>query len=214
MRRTFQTPPPAATAANGRLPLLRLLTDPQALLLFVCSLMPYSIGMVGLLYYITPLYLKGLGTSQSDIGRVIMLFGLCMIFLAPRVSRLADRRKDKRFLVVGGGILAGASLLLFHFYGAFWIVPAAVFLFGVSVAISGASRNVVMLALPVSKELGASQVMGVYRSIDKLGQTLGAMVPATLMTFLEMREAMLVMGGIYLLLTVLLAVGLRHHSAT
>ncbi len=214
MRPTFQTPPPAATAANGRLPLLRLLTDPQALLLFVCSLMPYSIGMVGLLYYITPLYLKGLGTSQSDIGRVIMLFGLCMIFLAPRVSRLADRRKDKRFLVVGGGILAGASLLLFHFYGAFWIVPGAVFLFGVSVAISGASRNVVMLALPVSKELGASQVMGVYRSIDKLGQTLGAMVPAMLMTFLEMREAMLVMGGIYLLLTVLLAVGLRHHSAT
>jgi predicted MFS family arabinose efflux permease len=212
MRSAFQTPSPAPRTASGRLPLLRLLADPQALLLFACSLLPYSIGMVGLLYYITPIYLKGLATSQSDIGRVIMLFGLCMIFLAPRVSRLADRRQDKRFLVVGGGVLAGVSLLLFHFFGSFWIVPGAVFLFGVSVAISGASRNVVMLALPVAKELGASQVMGVYRSIDKLGQSLGAMVPAALMTFIDMRGAVMVMGGIYLLLTLLLAAGLRHYG--
>ena len=211
MRPAFHLPSASPATKAGRLQILRLLTDPQALLLFACSLLPYSIGMVGLLYYVTPLYVKGLGTSQSNIGRVIMVFGLCMIFLAPRVSLLADRLRDKRFLVIGGGILAGCSLLLFHFYGSFWIVPGAVFLFGLSVGISGASRNVIMLNIPVSKELGASQVMGVYRSIDKLGQALGAMVPATLMTFLDMRGAMLVMGGIYLLLTLFLTIGLKHH---
>lgn len=100
--------------------------------------------------------LKGLGTSQSDIGRVIMLFGLCMIFLAPRVSRLADRLTDKRQLVTGGGILAAARILLFNLSGQVWIVPLAVILFGISVCISGASRNVLMLDMPISKELGAS----------------------------------------------------------
>jgi predicted MFS family arabinose efflux permease len=211
IRSAFHVTEPMSVATVGRFQPLRLLSEPQALLLFICSLLPYSIGMVGLLYYITPLYLQGLGTSQSDIGRVIMVFGLCMIFLAPRISSLADRLEDKRILVIGGGILAACSLLLFYLSGSFWIVPGAVFLFGLSVSISGAARNVIMLAMPVSKELGASQVMGVYRSIDKLGQTLGAVVPATLMTFLDIRAAMLVMGGSYLLLTFFLAIGLRHH---
>ena len=212
MRSTFVAPAvrPAA-AGKGGTRLLRLLGDGQVLLLFFCSLVPYSIGMVGLLYYVTPLYLKGLGTSQSDIGRVIMLFGLCMIFLAPRVGRLADRLADKRHLVTGGGALAAASLLIFFLSGEVFVVPLAVLLFGISVSISGASRNVIMLNIPVSRELGASQVMGVYRSVDKLGQTLGAMVPATLMTWLDIRETMLAMGGAYLLLTLLLALRLRLH---
>ena len=213
MRGTFRepdTPPAAAGKQWSRL--LRLLSEPQVLLLFSCSLLPYSVGMVGLLYYVTPLYLKALGTSQSDIGRVIMLFGLCMIFLAPRISHFADRLEDKRGLVIGGGVLAGSSLLLFYLSGSFWIVPVAVIIFGVSVSISGASRNVIMLNMPISRELGASQVMGVYRSVDKLGQTLGAMVPAALMTWFDIRLAMLIMGVGYYLLTLLLALRLRFHT--
>jgi predicted MFS family arabinose efflux permease len=179
------------------------------MLIFLCSLMPYSLVMVGLLYYTTPLYLKEMGTSQSNIGRVIMIFGLCMIFLAPRVSRLADRLRDKRLLVVAGGLCGGCSLLLFYFPASFWVVCGAVLLFGISVAISGASRNVIMLAMPITKLLGSSQVMGVYRSVDKIGQSLGAMVPPALMVALDMRGAMLAMGSVYLLLTLILVVMIR-----
>ena len=210
MRRAFIVPE-TSSEVQGRLRILRLFADPQALLVFLCSLMPYSVVMVGLLYYITPLYLKALGTSQSNIGRVIMVFGLCMIFLAPRISRFADRLRDKRFLVVAGGLCGGCSLLLFYFPQSFWIVPGAVLLFGVSVAISGASRNVLMLAMPITKQLGSSQVMGVYRSVDKIGQSLGAVVPPALMIALDMRGAMLVMGSAYLLLTLLLVVLIRPH---
>jgi predicted MFS family arabinose efflux permease len=210
MRRAFLVPD-QGTGGAGSLHLLRLLTDPQAMLVFLCSLMPYSVVMVGLLYYTIPLYLKEMGTSQSNIGRVIMIFGLCMIFLAPRVSRLADRLHDKRLLVVAGGLCGGCSLLLFYFPASFWVVCAAVLLFGVSVAISGASRNVIMLAMPITKQLGSSQVMGVYRSVDKIGQSLGAMVPPALMVTLDMRGAMLAMGSAYLLLTLILVLTIRPH---
>lgn len=62
MRRTFVTPEvqPAAPGNPGNpgnpgTRLLRLFGASQVLLLFACSLVPYSIGMVGLLYYVTPL---------------------------------------------------------------------------------------------------------------------------------------------------------------
>jgi predicted MFS family arabinose efflux permease len=189
--------------------ILELLTDPQALLMFLCSLMPYSVIAVGLLYYVVPVYLHSQGAVQSDIGRVIMLFGLCMIFIAPRVSRLADRMEDKRVFVYTGGFLASGSLLVFALSGSLTAVVFSVALFGLSVSISAASRNVIILGLPVSERLGSSRVMGVYRSVDKLGQTLGGIVPASLLACMELRSAMVVLGTLYMGLTFLLLFRLR-----
>lgn len=213
LRSTFAVPKTIPDRTGSIHSFLRLLRDPQALLIFICSLVPYSIVMVGLLYYITPLFLSGAGVSQSDIGRVIMLFGLGMIFIAPQVSRLADKLRDKRLLVIGGGIIGSGSLLLFYFSESFWIVVASVFFFGLSVSISGASRNIMTLNLPVAQQIGSSRVMGIYRSIDKLGQMLGALVPAALMAWFSIPDTMLVMGCVYLLLTLILIVCLTPRQA-
>ncbi len=194
---------------DGQAGVLQLLTDSQALLMFLCSLVPYSVIAVGLLYYVVPIYLHTLDAGQSDIGRVIMLFGLCMIFIAPRVSSFADRMEDKRIFVYAGGFLGSCSLLLFAFSGSFSTVVLSVALFGLSVSISAASRNVIILALPVARKLGSSRVMGVYRSVDKLGQTLGGIVPASLLAYMDIRSAMAVLGGVYMGLTLLLVFRLR-----
>lgn len=194
---------------DGQTGVLQLLTDPQALLMFLCSLVPYSVIAVGLLYYVVPIYLSTLGVGQSDIGRVIMLFGLCMIFIAPRVSSFADRMEDKRIFVYAGGFLGSCSLLLFALSGSFSTVVLSVALFGLSVSISAASRNVIILALPVAVKLGSSRVMGVYRGVDKLGQTLGGIIPASLLAYMDIRSAMVVLGGVYMGLTLLLLFRLR-----
>ena len=211
MRHSFTTPESKQVVKKGKgIGVAKMLLDPQILLIFTCSLLPYSIVAVGLLYYVTPLYLVELGARQSDIGRVIMLFGLCMIFVAPHVSRFADKLEDKRILVLAGGLLGSCSLLLFFLSESFWIVPLSVVLFGLSVSISAASRNVIVLALPVAEKMGVSKVMGVYRSVDKLGQTLGALIPASLITFMDIRSAMVVMGVVYLGLTALLMLRLSR----
>ena len=210
LRSTFHSPHVALGQSNSLRVFFRLLGDPQALLIFVCSLIPYSIVMVGLLYYITPLFLSEEGVSQSDIGRVIMLFGLSMIFIAPQVSKIADRMSDKRGLVIAGGIIGGGCLLPFYFTANLWVVVIAVLLFGFSVSISGASRNVLTLNLPVSQQIGSSQVMGIYRSVDKLGQALGALVPAALMSWLSVSATMLVIGLVYLFATLILVLGLKR----
>ena len=204
MRHNFGAPVATFCSAPERRCLRSLFFDRQALLLFGCSLFPYSIAMVALLYYATPLYLNQLGASQSTIGRVMMLFGLCMIFIAPQVSRFADRLEDKRPLVIAGGVLGSLSLLTFWLSDSFWVVPLAITLLGLSVSISAASRNVLTVGLPITQRLGTTRVMGVYRSVDKLGQAVGPLLLALLLGFCPFDTALGVLGGGYLLLTMLL----------
>lgn len=215
MRPSFHPPVVAQPAATPPLPtgLRQLATDPQALLLFGCSLLPYSVVMVGLLYYVTPLYLTQIGTSQSTIGRVIMLFGLCMIFVAPQVSKFADRLSDKRALVFSGGVLGGFSMLVFLLTKSFWVVPVAVILLGLSVSVSGAARNLLTIGLPITHQLGTTRVIGVYRSIDKIGQSLGPLLVALLLGSLPLEDAMATLGGVYLFLTIVLMVGLQRQRS-
>ncbi len=191
-----------------------LLRDRKAMTIFTCSLLPYSIAMVGILYYISPLYLHQIGSSQATIGRVIMLFGLCMIFIAPRVSALADRIADKRLFVYAGGILASSSLIIFICGNSFWIVPTAVLLFGLSVSVSGASRNLLTIGLPVSNKIGTTRVIGVYRSVDKIAQALGPLFFALLLSVMDIPHAMATAGGLYFLLTLLLMWGLRCRNTS
>ncbi len=185
-----------------------VLCSRELLLVFLFSLLPYSIGMVALLYYVTPVYLNAMGVNQADIGRVIMIFGLCMIFIAPRVSKYADKVTDKRWFVYLGGVLGSVALLVSGIGHSLWSLAGGVLIFGFSVSISGASRNVLVLHLPAAQSVGALQLMGMYRTVDKLGQTLGALVPATLVTFFSMDKALFLMGAVYLSMTLFLFFGL------
>lgn len=214
MRHSFQPPQDKPyERSDEKRRLSQLFVEPQALLLLFCSLVPYSVAMVGLLYYVAPLYLNQIGTTQSTIGRVIMLFGLCMIFIAPQVSRVADRLADKRILVVSGGFLGCCSLLMFFLSNSFWTVPVAVVLLGVSVSVSGAARNLLIIGLPITTRLGTTRVMGAYRSIDKIGQALGPVVLALLLGWLPLDSAMATLGGVYLFLTLVLMAGLKRQSS-
>src|SRR5713101_3035640 len=68
------------------------------------SAVPAKVALAGFLCYSVPLYLKGLGYSQSITGRVMMAYGLAIILIGPVVARLADRARVRRwrFVMLGG----------------------------------------------------------------------------------------------------------------
>src|SRR5690606_16777913 len=61
----------------------RLLATRDFGLLLAGSVVPFSVAQVGLLSYALPLYLEAEGTAASSVGRVLMLYGLCVIYLGP-----------------------------------------------------------------------------------------------------------------------------------
>ena len=76
---------------------------------FFFSLVPFALCQVGLLFYAAPLYLNKIGIGQSNIGRILMLYGLSVIYIGPLLSVLWTGRKTKRFLLSLGGLIGGAD---------------------------------------------------------------------------------------------------------
>ncbi|PLX78689.1 MAG: hypothetical protein C0616_13515 [Desulfuromonas sp.] len=212
MRGFFKSQPSDERADEhlNRRDLLKLFFDRNIILIFSCSVIPYSICMVGVLYYICPIYLNQLGTSQSTIGRVIMIYGLCMVYLAPQISQFVDRFENKKIFITLGGILGSAGMLTFYFFEGIWSVVFAVLVLGVSVSVSSASRNLFTIDQAISQRLGVSKVMGVYRSVDKLGQTLGPVLLGLLLIHYDIRQSVGIVGVVYIVMTLLFMAGVRR----
>ncbi|MDH3998510.1 MAG: MFS transporter [Desulfuromonadales bacterium] len=210
--------PPAAPAQKeemrfGRQELLQFIFNRNIFLIFTCSIIPYSVCMVGLLYYISPIYLTQLGTSQSNIGRVIMVFGLCMIYIAPQVSRFVDKFENKKLFISMGGVMGSMGMMIFYYFDGFWAVVVAIFVLGLSVSVSAASRNIFTIDQSISKKVGISKVMGVYRTVDKIGQTLGPVLLGLLLLRFEIRQAVGVIGVAYIIMTLLFMLGVKQHKS-
>src|SRR6185437_6097677 len=58
---------------------LRLLATRDFGLLLLGSVIPFSIAQVGLLSFALPLYLEAQGSASSSVGRVLMIYGVCVI---------------------------------------------------------------------------------------------------------------------------------------
>ncbi len=193
--------------------LWKFLKDRNVLVMFSCSLIPFSVAMVGIIYYAGPIYLSQIGTSQSNIGRVIMVFGLCVIYLAPIMSRLIDKAPNKKHYISISGLVGALGLVIFQVPLGFWNVFFAILLLGISSSLGASSRNIFILNLPISKSFGVTKVMGIYRSVDKLGQTLGPIFLGALAVVLGGIEAAIVASGIiYLLLTLIFIFGVPKET--
>jgi predicted MFS family arabinose efflux permease len=205
---------PSADSARFRWQeLLRFVTDRQIFPVFMLSLLPNAICLVGLLYYFSPTYLHSQGVSQANISRAIMVFSLCMIYIAPLISPLVDRVENKKDFISIGGLLGGISLLLLYWLEGYWSVFAAILMLGLSVSLSAASRNVFTLNVEISRQLGVSKSMGIYRTVDKLGQTLGPVILGALMAGFAPRHAAGVVGVTYMIMTLLFIFSVQSKPA-
>ncbi len=171
-------------------------------LMFFCVI-PFSICQVGLLFFATPLYLNQLGVSQSDIGRVLMLYGLSVVFLAPQLSKIVDSRERKKPFIVLGGLLGGLGLALLFFYQGFAAIIAAVFLLGLASSIGSSAQTAFALKLRATNELGQGKAMSIQRAADKMGQMLGPLALGALMSGVSIANGLVLLGIGYMALSLL-----------
>ncbi len=151
----------------------RLLGNRSMLGLMLFSSLPASIAAVGFLYYFSPIYLNRLGVSQSTIGQVIMLYGVCLVFLGPWISRRINSAASKKLAIFTGCLLAGAAFLSFNTLDGPLAVAVAVLVLGVSHSLVLSSQSAYVLAFKASRELGEGKAMGIFESSDRIGQILG-----------------------------------------
>lgn len=185
-------------------------------LLLIGSIIPFSIAQVGLITYALPLYLEAQGAAASSVGRILMIYGLCVIYIGPLMGKLADRSPHKKKWIVAGGITGSMGLLALYGTSGVLAAALAVFLLALASCMSGASQSPYMLGLPQVQNYGAAAATSVMRAADKLGQMAGPLIVGSMFGLMGMGAGLAVTGAIYLCATLafwFFAPGLRRSSA-
>jgi len=198
---TAPAAPPPRRAGLART--LRLLFTRDFGLLLLGSVIPFSVAQVGLLSYALPLYLDAQGAAASSVGRILMIYGLCVIYLGPLMGRLADRSAAKKHWIAAGGLVGSLGLLGLYFDSGLAAAALAVFLLAFASCLAGAAQSPYMLALPDVQRYGAAGATSVLRAADKLGQMAGPLVVGMLFGTAGMGAGLALTGLIYLAATVL-----------
>ena len=182
---------------------LRFLFDRNIFPLILLSAFPAALALVGFINYFSPVYLNRIGASQSNIGRVYMIFGVCLIYIAPLISSFVDASHNKKSYIVISGLLGSLAFIIFCFTSGLAATALAVFFLGVSASFGLASQNAYALELNITKELGEGKAMGVFNSSERVGQVIGPILFGWILIAIGVREGITYFGIAYFLATLL-----------
>ena len=194
---------------------INFITDRNVLSLIFLSSLPAAIAAIGFLNYFGPIYLDRSGVSESNIGRVLIIYGVCLVYIGPFISKFVDASENKKLYIFLGCILGSSAFLIFYFMSGLWAAIVSVFLLGVSNCFVLASQTVYALKLKVTRELGSGKAIGIFRATSRIGQMLGPIVFSWVILATDMEEGVIVLGLLYFIAALLfLLLTQRERGAT
>lgn len=200
MRAPLRVPElPQVEERRPRNSLLAFLSDRTVISLIFFSSLPAAIGVVGFLNYFSPIYLTNIGASQSTIGRILMIYGISLVYIGPCISRYVDASPDKRLYVFTGCLLGSMTFLIFYIFEGILAAILGVILLGLSSSFVLASQSAYVLQLPVTRHLGEGKAIGIFRSSSRIGQALGPMVFGAVMAGGNIQHGIAFFGLMYLM---------------
>lgn len=194
-------PKPLPTAYLG------ILRRGRVLLFILLAAMPARLVLTGFLFFLTPLRLHELGFGEAAIGRLMMGYFITMVFATPVVSLLADQYGWHRPLMLVGGVLSGAGVLLFAMTSQSWWLLTSVVLVGLGQALT--ATPLLSCVPPLFVEectwFGLDALLSVFRVIERVGSLVGPLIAAALLNASGFVISTHVIGTAMLVLTAGLA---------
>ena len=175
----------------------RLILHREFLVLTLFSALPAKLVLGGLFFYLIPLFLADLGNNQSNIGRVMMVFGIACVAITPLAARRADQMGNPKAFVTLGGLVIGTGCLLPSIAGTTGLVLASVAVMGAGHALVTAPQLAVIQQVAEAGRhygLGPGMIVGAFRTVERIGTAAGALVVGAVVTFVGYAEAMLAVG--------------------
>jgi MFS family permease len=171
--------------------------------------------LTGVCFYLVPLYVLSLGSTQSMVGRILMLYGVVMVVVSPLAASFATTRERMEWLVGAGLFLSGiGTLLLMGGDHVGWIF-AAVSLIGLGQSLSIAAQSA-LVREHCEREvnaIGEPAVYGVYRLLERLGNALGPLLAAVLLMTFGYRTGFVATGSAVALCGLVFILATRRKTA-
>ncbi|MCP4370677.1 MAG: MFS transporter [Deltaproteobacteria bacterium] len=160
---------------DPKLSLFSFFMNRQIASLVFLNLLPASILLVGFLNYFVPVYLREKGISQSDIGRIFMIYGICVIYMAPFLTKKLNAARYSISYITLAGILSSLTLLTFWVSSGYTAVVVSILFLGLGASFN-AIRNAYFLNLDISKKLGEGLATSLFFFLARMGQAIGPVI--------------------------------------
>jgi predicted MFS family arabinose efflux permease len=190
---------------------IKFLLNRNVFSLILLSALPGALAVVGFLYYFSPVYLNRIGTSQSTIGRILMIYGICLIYIAPIISKYADKSLNKKMYVFVSGILGSLAFMIFWLMKGPIATALAILLLGLSSSF-GAPRRSYILKVKAARELGPGRTISLFNSFMRAGQVLGPIMFGWLILTTNVATGITYFGIAYFIITLLFLVSAQSDS--
>ncbi|CAO3403245.1 MFS transporter [Azospirillum palustre] len=168
---------PAAAKPDGdTAPTRRVWSDGSFLAFLLLVSVPTSACSMFLIYYF-PLFASGLGQPASTVGQAFLLYGLCIVYLGPLLSRLM-RSSDLApgLPVLASGLIMAAGLTTFALTGSLVGAFLAILLLGLSDSFGLTAQQRYLERLPVVGTHGLAVPQSYHLNARKIGQVIGPML--------------------------------------
>ncbi|WP_376962776.1 MFS transporter [Azospirillum sp. A26] len=182
------TPEPAGAAAipadaptvakpdGETAPARRVWSDGSFLAFLLLVSVPTSACSMFLIYYF-PLFASGLGQPASTVGQAFLLYGLCIVYLGPLLSRLMRSSNVAPGLpVLASGLIMAAGLTTFALTGSLVGAFLAILLLGLSDSFGLTAQQRYLERLPVVGTHGLAVPQSYHLNARKIGQVIGPML--------------------------------------
>ncbi len=172
-----------------------LARNSQFVLIVLFCAIPAKVILTGVLYLFVPIYLASLDASQSEIGRIMMVYSLIIIPISPLASGLADRLGKNLLMVIGATVMSGIVLLGLYQSASVAAVLAVVAALGVVHACLKAPLIVAaMEAAEQSPDITRTGALSLLRTSERIGSVIGPVVVAALLVVLDYGQVAAIIG--------------------
>ena len=186
---------------------VRLLRDPQFMQIILLIGIPAKAVLTGVVLFAMPLLLHAMGFAKEDIGQITMIYAGCVIVSSAIASHLADRTQSCRRLLVWGGLLTAAGLVVISASGSDLVMTSTYALAwktGLIVlgsAIIGWAHGLINAPVvthitdtAIAARVGSGPTAAAYRLLERGGHMLGPIIIGQL--FLLFGASPLILGVI------------------
>jgi len=177
------------------------LSNKRILSTLLFSLLPFSLAQMGIFLFATPVILDSLEVSKATTGRVMMIYGITVIYLGPFLGSLTDKARNKEIFLVLAGISGTIGLFMVKYFSGVFALSLALFFMSVAGSIANPAISVIVHAQDVTRAVGVGFAVGTQRVFDKLGQMMGPLVLGALFSFYSFQTSIQMLGVFYFIAT-------------
>ena len=193
--------------------LTTLAMTPRLWMYFIFLVLPTYAAAAYVSFYFPLFGETVLNLNTPQIGRLMIMNGLFIVYLGPTLSRFVERKIGTYWGSIVGSLFWGISLVIAGVTGNIVLAIVVLILMGITEGFAVSNQNALYFSDPIIPVVGRDRATGYFELFGKLGDTVGPILFATVL-LLGARRGLIALGVVVALMTVPYLLTVKNRSSS